>query len=193
MSALWKCKSCEKKVAAPFNKVLNLKKHLYEHISDNLFIRKWLELYNSRSSLNQTGISENQMNLIKFFLTSNTSLEQIENPYLLKLLDPVLKLNSPDHFREEILKSTSILHNLIENKLCNASSITLITDIWTDKQNREYIAAKCVFPNYKKELLIIALERMSFGHNAYNIKKKVEQMINNYTEFDKSKIHGLKN
>ncbi len=106
-------------------------------------------------------------------MSSNTSFEQIQNPYLLKLFDRELKIQSPDNFREIILKTTSILHKAIENRLCGATSITLITDLWTDKQNRDYISlvAKCVFPNYKKQNLIIALERMGCVHNAFNIKK----------------------
>jgi hypothetical protein len=183
---------CEKRIATPFKRVSNLKKHLFEHIGDNKYIREWLNLYDNRYNLHRAEISDQLLTMIKFFVTSNTSLQQIENPYLLKLFPPDMKIDKPDKFREMILKSASILHNAIENKLNEASFITLITDIWTDKQNLDYIglAAKCIYPSYKKEIFVIGLNRMGVAHNAYNIKAKIEEMVNYYTKFDKSKIKG---
>ena len=39
--------------------------------------------------------------------------------------------------------------------------------------------------------MIIGMSRMGLSHNAENIKKRIEEMMNYYKEFDKKKIHGM--
>ena len=75
--------------------------------------------------------------------------------------------------------------------LKKATSICLITDIWTNKQMLDFmgVAAAFINDNCEREILVIGLKLMPGRHNAENVKKAIESIVNEY-DFDKSCIHG---
>ena len=92
-----------------------------------------------------------------------------------------------------ILKNMfSFLNNQISNKLIDAKFITLITDIWTNVQMTDFLALGAAIVNafFDKELLIIGMVRMPGAHNAENIKKAIESILNNL-DFNKAKISAI--
>ena len=92
-----------------------------------------------------------------------------------------------------ILKNMfSFLNNQISNKLIDAKFITLITDIWTNVQMTDFLALGAAIVNafFDKELLIIGMVRMLEAHNAENIKKAIESILNNL-DFNKAKISAI--
>jgi hypothetical protein len=88
----------------------------------------------------QPNITEEKLNLIKFFITSNLSLAQLKNVYLRLILKDEVKLPSFFTFRYKYLNEVlSLLHDKIEKKCQDASYITLIPDGWTDSSGSEYL------------------------------------------------------
>ena len=82
------------------------------------------------------------------------------------------------------------LSDAIEIKLQKAESICLIVDIWC-KNSRDFIslAASVINKNNERSILTIDMQRMQSNHTAENVKKAIEEMINN-KNFDKTKISG---
>jgi hypothetical protein len=80
-------------------------------------------------------------------------------------------------------------HEAILIKLEKSISISLITDIWTNKQLKDFIAvaANIIDEKLNKELLVIGFTRMSGRHCTENVKQGVERIVSKYS-FDKSKI-----
>ena len=82
------------------------------------------------------------------------------------------------------------LRSVFSDKLRSAQAVSLIVDLWTNKINKDFIALSAVIINkeWNRELLILDMRRMDgMGHNAENIQRAVEIMVNRY-DFDKSKI-----
>jgi hypothetical protein len=55
-----------------------------------------------------------------------------------------------------------------------------MTDIWTNKQNRDFIALCAVVTNsdFEREILVINMMRMvGHSHNSENIKSAIEEMV----------------
>ncbi|CAF1064463.1 unnamed protein product, partial [Brachionus calyciflorus] len=52
------------------------------------------------------------------------------------------------------------------------------------------LAAMITINNFDKECLVIGFEKMVGPHNAENIKKMIELIVNSY-DFDRSKIKGI--
>ena len=106
-----------------------------------------------------------------------------------------VKIKSPDYrtFVNNFLpKVMQMIHEAILIKLEKSISISIITDIWTNKQLKDFIAvaAKIIDEKFNKELLVIGLIRMSGRHCAENVKQGVESIVNKYS-FDKSKISSF--
>ena len=107
------------------------------------------------------------------------------------------KIKTPDYrtFVNGLLpKVMQEIHEKILSKLNQATSISLITDIWTNKQLKDFIAvvASIINSKFQKELVVIGFSRMPGKHNAENVKKAVEVIVNKY-EFDKNKISSIRN
>ena len=81
------------------------------------------------------------------------------------------------------------MKKIIDSELSKAKTISLITDIWTNKIMADYLALACIYidKNYKEKMLVLGLSEMDGSHNAENIKIVIEKIINNYA-FDKRKI-----
>ena len=82
------------------------------------------------------------------------------------------------------------MHQEFERLLNEASSITLVVDMWTSKNASDFIALGCVLMNhdFSRQLIILDMMKMTEAHTAEHVKFCVESMINKF-EFDKSKIN----
>ncbi|RNA43669.1 transposase-like protein, partial [Brachionus plicatilis] len=135
-------------------------------------------------------MTDKDTNLVKYFLTSNTAIAQLKNPYLRALL--ITKLPHPHTFTKSILPRVfKKMKKNIEVKLKEAVFICLIVDLWTNPNMVKYLAicASMVYKNFAKELRVIGMERMQFS-NSESIKEAIEKCVNKY-EFDKTKIAGV--
>ena len=138
-------------------------------------------------------IDENTYHLLKWFISSNTSASELENLHLRVILKKAnIIFPGPKTFSKSFLPNAmSILKSEINAKLQNAVCITLITDIWTNKQMIDFIglAACLVNSDFQKEILVIDMIKMSGAHNHLNIKNAIETMVNKF-DFDKSRLIG---
>ena len=84
------------------------------------------------------------------------------------------------------------LKEIITTKLQLAESVCLITDSWSSKQQRHFIAlgANLTYSTFEKETLVISMMATSGTQNAEKLKQCIEQMINEF-DFNKSKIRGI--
>ena len=101
-------------------------------------------------------------------------------------------INLPSYwtFRHTLLPS--VLDKVtarIESRLKSADTICLITDIWTNRNNTDFIALGASFTDkyFDRDILVISMIPMKGKHTAENIKICIEEMINQY-DFDKTKI-----
>lgn len=78
---------------------------------------------------------------------------------------------------------------IVENKLKNAKSLCLITDLWVTTDQRDFMALGVGLINncFEREVLVINMMRVESDHSAETLKKSIEEMVNVY-QFDKSKI-----
>ena len=133
------------------------------------------------------------MNLIKWFLSSNAALNELQNEHLIKVFNEAnLDMPSMNSFTEVILPNVlRQVKGLIEEKLRLACVIILITDIWSSSQMADFLALSVMicYDNFEKECYTIGLKRMPGSHNAENVKITIELIINEY-DFDKTKIKG---
>lgn len=130
------------------------------------------------------------LNLIKWIIFSNQSLNQLKIPYLRNIISPDLRIPSYYSFRKNILPEVMAkLHEAIETKLNNAVTISLIVDTWTNTVGSEFLALSAITTNeaLEKEFMVIGFLVLQNGHSAERIKEAIETIINKYN-FDKSKI-----
>jgi len=153
----------------------------------------WYNLYRKKSKKQDKIVSDDSLNLFKYFISSDTALEQLKNKYLRKVLLPDLKVCSVWTFRYKILPAImKKLKEAIQNKLKAADSITLITDGWTGQfSNIEYLAlcAQIINKSWETELIVIGMVEFPNGHTSEELKIAIEKMVNEYS-FDKSNIRG---
>ena len=84
-----------------------------------------------------------------------------------------------------------LLYEAINEKLVDAVSVCLVSDIWTNKQMLDFLvlSANIINNNFEKKAIVIGMMLMPGNHCAENIKIAIEELVNRYS-FDKSKIHG---
>ena len=84
------------------------------------------------------------------------------------------------------------MKKIIDSELSNAKTISLITDIWTNKILADFIALAAIIVNesFEKELLVIGMAPMSGDHTAENVKFEIEKNVNSYTKFNKTLANG---
>ena len=184
---------CKKIFSAKIGRVTNLNRHLVQDHKNDKSLNEWFEKYNRFNSQSKSGTSvdENMLLLIKSFISSNNALIELKNKFFRKLMIKA-KVKTPDYrtfvnkLLPEVMKQ---IHETILSKLKMAFSISQITDIWTNKQLKDFIAvaANIINDKFNKELLVIGFIRMKGRHCAENVKAGVESIVNTY-EFDKSKI-----
>ena len=191
----FECKSCGEKLFANLGRVRNLNAHLLLDKDDkHKQLRDWYNLYSARdkTKCELTMISEEELDLIRYFISSNTALSQLENKHLQKILSNKLKLPCIKNFRYKFLqKLMDDMHSVIEEKLEKAYSISISTDIWTNKANIDFCAvvASITNLNLDREIIVSDLTTIEGKHSAENVKVAVEKILNTY-KFDKSKLHG---
>ena len=82
----------------------------------------------------------------------------------------------------------------IEELLRQATSITLLIDLWDSKQMIDFMGtcAALIFPDMSRKLIVIGIERMlgDGHHNAENIGLTLEKIVNQYS-FNKNKIKAV--
>lgn len=186
----FKCLLCGKVYKAKLGESGNLKKHLEKNHKN---LKNWLETYlkHSNKSHKKWVLDENFTNLAKYFLTSSTAIKELDNPFLRKMLK--FDIPSDETFKLNILPELiDILHKAIEEMLKEAKSICLITDLWSNNSNEQFLAlgASFVFKNLSKKIRIIGMTPTNGSSNAESIKECIERIINNY-DFDKRKIIGI--
>jgi len=89
-----RCKVCDKQLLFPFSKTTNLMKHLRCDMETNGKLRGWLKKYQiyTKSSLN-SDLNKEDFDLIKYFITSNSCLVELENPHFRNLLSFKVNIN----------------------------------------------------------------------------------------------------
>ena len=132
--------------------------------------------------------------MAKFFISSNTILKDFRNPYLTHLLNQA----SIQNYSSKTFKRTIIpdimkqVKNGLKDKLNRAKSITMITDLWSNKQMIPFIglAVSYTFENLEQQNYVIGLKRIYGKHNAENIKGLIEEILSEY-ESDYPNIVGI--
>ena len=166
----------------------NIKAYLQRFHTD--IFGNWFEVYDKRKISNSYRIDDNTLKIVKYFVSSNTAYKESENPYLRDLIP--LKLPCKETFSEVIIKKVmDMLHTSLNNKLKQAKSICLISDIWSNKQMLAFLGLAALITNefFEKEPLVIGMVEMPERHCSEDIKKAIESIINTFN-FDYSKIHG---
>jgi hypothetical protein len=172
----YECKICKEVFLSPFTD----KSDLYKHLNLHKEYKKWNEKYKNYKKIKvEPIIDADTMLLVKYFVTSNVSHSSLENKYLLILLNKVVGTKS---FDETILPEVyRKLKNKLKEKINNAEDICLITDIWTAKQNSDFIGLVTALmnENFTREVFVANMMRMpGNSHTAEYIKEAIETMIN---------------
>ena len=85
------------------------------------------------------------MNLILFFLTSNVSLDSLENTHLRNLLAPKIENLGKYTFRNKYLPlAMEHLHKALTVKFKHARTVALISDLWSTDDNRDFLGLGAV-------------------------------------------------
>ena len=124
-----------------FGALSNLNKHLLLHEKS----KQWYQNYVKSKKKTKSGmvLSDAKLNLIKFFITSNLALKQLENVYLRKCLKDEIKLPCVKTFRTTFINEIiGLLHDKIQIKCQEASFITLIPDQWSDTANTHFLGTE---------------------------------------------------
>ena len=173
----FKCKICEKNYQAVLARTTNLNKHLKTHD----LLDEWFKEYETYKQPKKTVIDDTNLKLIKYFISSNVALKELKNKWLRELIS-VEVLPGPHSFRKRILPEVyKRLRQEIELRLKEASSICLLTDLWCNFQNTDFIGicATLMYPSFEKEILVIDMMKMlGKKHSAENIKSAIESMVN---------------
>ncbi|RNA00646.1 zinc finger BED domain-containing DAYSLEEPER-like [Brachionus plicatilis] len=165
------CIICNKVYSERLGATSNLNKHLEDHQC----LENWIESYSK----------------LKFFLTSNTAIQQLKNPFLRSIL--TVPLPHPHKFAKSILPQVrKTLKINLERKLKDAHSICLIIDLWSGQNMEHFLAvATCLmYKSFSREIRVIGMRKMPRHASAETIKDSLEHVINHF-EFDKTKITGV--
>jgi hypothetical protein len=89
------------------------------------------------------------LTLVKYIISSNASLNELENDFLKILVFNSLSLPSTRTFRNDVLPQImDKLKAAIEEKLNEAAYITLVPDGWTSMNKTEFLGM-CLNKKYK--------------------------------------------
>lgn len=187
------CLGCDWNTEQHLGEVTYLNRHLRLYCK-NQEVSSWYSYYKNRIQTKKAVLSNELLDFIMLFITSNSCLDILNNRYYQKILKKAkIEIVGEFAFRNTILPNIkNNLHEAIENKLQNEYSVCLIVDLWSSKSNDDYIGLCAVLTNFdfERELLAINMMRMIGSHDAENIKQCIETMINFY-KFNKSKIKSI--
>ncbi|CAF1133485.1 unnamed protein product [Brachionus calyciflorus] len=118
--------------------------------------------------------------LVKYFLSSNAAIKELENPYLRKLLK--FDLPCPYTFNRRILpRVQDILKQSLINELKKSESFCLIIDLWSNKSCQQFlaVAASMIFKNFNKSIRVIGMNSTSGVCYDEKIKECIETKLKN--------------
>jgi len=165
-------------------------------LDTHIELKNWLLSYrdhlktNKNKNQNETVIDDKAMALAKFFIECNIPIIACENKNLRYLVDRNL---GKCGFKNRILPQLmNKLNSKLEQKLTEAVSICLVTDIWSSVAVIPFLglAAMIINDKFEKEIIIIGLTEMSLPQNAENVKKAIESIINGFN-FNKIEIFAV--
>jgi len=99
-------------------------------------------------------------------------LTELENPYLLDLLEQSGPIPSYEQFLNTLLPNVmQLLFKMLENKLKNAAAITIIIDLWVNKAQTDFIAIGAAITNksFEREIIVLNMMRMTERHTAEHV------------------------
>jgi len=172
----FKCKYCNKKLQAHFGAIQNLSSHLPTHPD---FLAKWLSFFEKKSGKKQ--LDDSTFDLVRAIVSVNLPLAVLENENFAKCLK--MELTCVKTFRNSILpRVNKLMNEAIDVKLSNASSISLIVDIWTNKIFADFLALAALIVNEqdKAELLVLGMSPMNGIHTAESVKPAIENIVNSF-------------
>ena len=185
----FKCKICNGKLHQQLGVTTNLSHHLKTHEKFN----EWLKYFQRYHKMRETQLDDFTLKLIKFVISSNTSLSQLKNIHFVEMFPPEYNIPSYDEFRfTRLPQIMQKLYHRVNTKLDLAETVCLVVDLWSSPTNADYIAVAAAATNscQERELLVLGMKPMGKeGHCAESIKLAVVSIINDY-KFDKSKING---
>jgi hypothetical protein len=118
-------------------------RHIREQHYRNSETRRWLDKFNNQNTKHKKKyvISSDMLMLIKYFITSYSALTELGNPHFRNLLANA-KYDAPSGrtLKQVLDDSIDKVYAKIEEKLNESIAICLITDIWTNKRNEDFIA-----------------------------------------------------
>ena len=81
------------------------------------------------------------------------------------------------------------LHSLLNTRLIQAETISLVTDIWTNTVMADFLGliAYVTYELGYSEILVIGMANLKCKHESENIQRTVEHIVNQY-DFDTKKI-----
>ena len=81
------------------------------------------------------------------------------------------------------------LHGLLNTRLNQAETISLVTDIWTNTIMADFLGliAYVTFEFGFSETFVIGMANLKGKHESENIQKAIELIVNQY-DFDRNKI-----
>ena len=187
------CIFCDTSISASLGKTSNILTHLKKFHQDE--IGSWLTAFEASTSVphNKFRIDQDTYGLVNYFISTNHAASNFDSKHF-KFLMRNYKIALPCSrtFSDVIL--TDVFEKIkkeIESLLQKALTVCLISDIWTNKQMLDFmgLAANITTEDHVKETVVIGMMLMPGIHNAENIKKTIEQLVNQY-DFNKSVISG---
>jgi len=184
----FRCKICKKTIEIRFPTLANLSHHL--KLDEHSAFKRWLA--SQPDHVKGGRISDALLSLVKYLVSSYSSIAQTKNKHLLDILRPEIRKEIPCYkvFRYTSLPAIlKLLYAELNKRLNMACTITLVLDIWTNSVMADFLglAAILTYDIGHKDLLIIGLGRMKGNHDADSIRTTVQGLINAY-DFDTSKI-----
>jgi hypothetical protein len=191
-----------------------LLKHLNNvHGKANKLVKLWIKnfkVYRDDEENWGLKISANTIRLVRFFLRSNSALDVFDDPDLKALL-PFRSMGKKTFKYKFLPKLVEKVKQKIDEKLKAAESITLISDIWSNPQMKNFLGLCACFMkrNFNTETLVLGMffnsmarmlkvffveltgmSEFSDLRRAEDIQDKVNEILGDY-HFDKSKIRAI--
>ena len=189
------CIFCHVTISAVLGATHNVKSHLETH-KEIVDLQSWLDAYDKQSSLahNKSNIDAETMKIVRYFISSNTAASNFDCPIFRDLFSGYkIKVPCSKTFSKVILDDVFTKVKVVLDRILNESaSVCLISDIWTNKQMLDFmgIAANTIKADFTRQTIVIGMCPMPGCHNAENIKKAIETIVNEYS-FNKSILSGM--
>ena len=178
----FKCRLCSNTYESPWAAFTNLNSHLRFHtFSIDPKYEKYKIWHEDRTEDEREFLTENVLLLTKHFITTNSNFTEFQSESMIELLSQIKGLEMPHYktFRFEILPTVyEIMRGCIETELEKAESICLISDLWSSKAMKSFIAISAVIVDslFEKKILVIDLVCLKASiHTAETLKIQTEE------------------